>query len=61
VNDVIGIHLAWNKTNSTYDMSWYKNRVFISTVYRNIPIPVVGAVELYSGSQTLDTNVKKPN
>jgi len=60
INDVVGIHLAWNKTNKTYDMSWYKNRIFMAIIFRNIPIPVIGALELHSGSQTLDTTAKKP-
>jgi len=60
VNDVIGIHLAWNAKAKTYDMNYYKNGKFMVTCYRNIPIPVVAAVELHGGVLTLDTNAKKP-
>jgi len=60
VNDVVGIHLAWNANAKTYDMNYYKNGKFMVTCYRNIPIPVVAAVELHGGVLTLDTNAKKP-
>jgi len=63
VNDIIGIHLAWNATNSTYDLNYYKNGTFQATVFRGIPVPVVAAVEVGDpgDSLTLDSTAKKPN
>jgi len=61
--DTLGICLTWNKSNSTFDMSVYKNRKLVGTPFRNIPSPVVAAVEFYNSpaKTTLDPKAKKPS
>jgi hypothetical protein len=60
--DTLGFSLTFNKTSSTFDMGVYKNKKLVGTPFRNIPAPVVAAVELYSSPArcTLDTKVRKP-
>jgi len=61
-NDTFGFYLTWNSTNSTYTLNVYKNGALQTAGYRNIPIPIVPAVELYfKGIQlTLNSAAAKP-
>jgi len=61
--DTLGFGLTWNKTTSTFDMAVYKNKRIVGTPFRNIPGPLVAAVELYSSPArcTLDSKAKKPS
>jgi len=60
--DTLGFFLEWNKSNSTYNLHIYKQRSRIGTPFRNIPPPLVAAVELYYSPArvTLVPKVKKP-
>jgi len=60
--DVLGFALSWNKLNSTFDMSVYKNKKLVGTPFRGIPPPVVAAYELYGSpaKATLDSKARKP-
>jgi len=60
--DTLGFHLEWNKTNSTYSLHIYKAKRKVGTPFRNIPPPIVPAVELYYSPArvTLVPKVKKP-
>jgi len=61
-NDTFGFSLTWDSTNSTYTLHIYKNGVFHTAGYRNIPIPIVPAAILhYKGLElTLNSDAAKP-
>jgi len=60
--DTMGFSLTYTKTSNTFDMGVYKNKKLIGTPFRNIPPPVIAAVEFYSSPArcTLNTKIKKP-
>jgi len=60
--DTLGVSLTWNKTSSTFDMNVYVNKRLIGTPFRNIPSPVVAAIEFYNSPAraTLNCKARKP-